>query len=78
MGVAGGGIGMISLYLRYGEVSMHPPIYNPNKTCLAYIHTVPRVQKKIKAWCKWFYIEDYGRRKKKWLGQGLNPLPLAW
>ena len=28
------------------------------------------------AWCKRFYVKDYGR-KKKWLGQNLNSLPLV-
>ena len=49
----------------------HPPITLTNT------HSTLSAEK-ITAWCKRFYVEDYGRRKKKWLGQGLNPLPLAW
>ena len=53
---------MISLFTyRYGEVSTL--LYNPNKTCLAYTYCTLSAEK-ITAWCKMFYVEDYGRRKK--------------
>ena len=47
MGVAGGGIGMISLFNRILGIIKHPPIYIPNKTCLAYTHcSYPEYRKK--------------------------------
>ena len=56
--------------LRYSEVSTLL-----NKTCLGYVYVwftlsdspntlYPECRKKSPAWCKRFYVEDYGRREK--------------
>ena len=71
---------MISLFNESNLIGMvkKAPSYNPNKTCLAYTHCTPSAEKKKKtAWCKRFYVEDYGRRKKKVAGTGFEPPTLS-